>query len=88
MDNLDLSISLPPALYFHQRHGHPQGLGVFLKVNYTDCVTNEEVLCRENIQRLEDMVTERRLRLTGRVLCMSERTVKRKTKKYANLKKT
>lgn len=37
-------------------------------ITYTDHVTNEEFLCQVNIQRLQEKVAERRLRLIADLL--------------------
>ena len=43
-----------------------------MKISWKDHVTNEEVLQRAKSKRLEDIVSERRLRLAGHILRMPE----------------
>ena len=50
---------------FHQRC-----LRRILGITYRDRITNEEVLRRSGLRKLQDIVTERRVRLAGHVLRM------------------
>jgi len=52
---------------FHQRC-----LRKILKVTYKDHITNEEILLWAKFRRLSDIVTERRFRMAGHILCLPD----------------
>jgi len=52
---------------FHQRC-----LRKILKVAYKDHITNEEILLWANSRKLSDIITERRFRMAGHILCLPD----------------
>ena len=81
---LYVSIVLPTAIYAcecwkntariaHQLNVfHQRCLRKIMKITRRDHITNESVLSRANLRPLSDIVTERRLRLAGHILRMSD----------------
>jgi len=43
-----------------------------LKVTHKDHITNEEILLWANSRKLSDIVTERRFRMAGHILCLPD----------------
>ena len=51
---------------------HKRCLQTILKISYLDHITNDEVIRRVQSRRLQDIVTERRVKFAGHILRMSE----------------
>ncbi|KAK1802646.1 hypothetical protein P4O66_004292 [Electrophorus voltai] len=54
---------------------HQQCIRRILGISYKDRITNEEVLQLSGLRKLEEIVTERRMRLTGHLLHLPDKRI-------------